>query len=99
MEKRWVWKRYGGGGWLSWWSKQTATTPASPSPSRPERGSLRDCGTEGCGSPRQPRIMELKEWIINLTVVVSFDYHLILYLIRVFPGCQEIILMEPECIN
>ncbi len=73
-------------------------------PLRPERGSLRDCGTEGCGSPRQPRIMELKEWIINLTAVVSFDYHmtvlhLILYLIRVFPGCQQGILMEPECIN
>lgn len=49
--------------------------PASPSPLRPECESLRDCETEGCGSPSQVDIVELKGWIINLSEVVSFDNH------------------------
>lgn len=99
--KRWVWKRYRGreNGWVGGLSK-ALTLQLLHLPLRPEWGSLRDCETEGCGSPRQPGIMELKGWTINLTAVVSFDYHiavlhLILYLIRVFQS----ILMEPECIN
>lgn len=68
LRKRWVWNRYRGRG-NGWVGGRTKMRQLLHLPLRSECESLRDCETEGCGSPSQMGIVELKGWIINLTIL------------------------------